>query len=241
MTDEIKEERTMLELKNVTYTYESKYQKVQALRGVDCTFEGGRVFAVIGKSGSGKTTMLSLIAGLDLPTGGEVLFEGRATGSMRLDDYRRQHVAMIYQSFRLFPLMTAMENVMYPMEMRKVPGAEARKRATALIARVGLPENVLHRYPAMLSGGEQQRVAIARALAMDTRLLLADEPTGNLDTASSETVVRILRDLAHEEGYCVIIVTHDPAILTYADEVYRMTDGVLRREAAAEGASSGVV
>ena len=100
------------------------------------------------------------------------------------------------------------------MEMRKVPGAEARKQATALIARVGLPENVLHRYPAMLSGGEQQRVAIARALAMDTRLLLADEPTGNLDTASSETVVRILRDLAHEEGYCVIIVTHDPAILT---------------------------
>ena len=140
MTDEIKEERTMLELKNVTYTYESKYQKVQALRGVDCTFEGGRVYAVIGKSGSGKTTMLSLIAGLDLPTGGEVLFEGRATGSMRLDDYRRQHVAMIYQSFRLFPLMTAMENVMYPMEMRKVPGAEARKRATGLIARVGLPE-----------------------------------------------------------------------------------------------------
>lgn len=118
----------MLELKNVTYTYESKYQKVQALRGVDCTFEGGHVYAVIGKSGSGKTTMLSLIAGLDLPTGGEVLFEGKATGSMRLDDYRRQHVAMIYQSFRLFPLMTAMENVMYPMEMRKVPGAEARKR-----------------------------------------------------------------------------------------------------------------
>ena len=99
----------MLELKNVTYTYESKYQKVQALRGVDCTFEGGHVYAVIGKSGSGKTTMLSLIAGLDLPTGGEVLFEGKATGSMRLDDYRRQHVAMIYQSFRLFPLMTAME------------------------------------------------------------------------------------------------------------------------------------
>ena len=161
MTDEIKEERTMLELKNVTYTYESKYQKVQALRGVDCTFEGGRVYAVIGKSGSGKTTMLSLIAGLDLPTGGEVLFEGRATGSMRLDDYRRQHVAMIYQSFRLFPLMTAMENVMYPMEMRKVPGAEARKRATALIARVGLPENVLHRYPAMLSGGEQRLDAVA--------------------------------------------------------------------------------
>ena len=152
----------MLELKNVTYTYESKYQKVQALRGIDCTFEGGRVYAVIGKSGSGKTTMLSLIAGLDLPTGGEVLFEGKPTASMRLDDYRRQHVAMIYQSFRLFPLMTAMENVMYPMEMRKVPAAKARERAAALIARVGLPENVLHRYPSMLSGGEQQRVAMAR-------------------------------------------------------------------------------
>ena len=219
-----------LALRDVTYTYRSKYQTIQALNGVTCSFRRGRIYAIVGKSGSGKSTVLSLMAGLDLPTTGQVLFEGTPTEKMQLDAYRRTDVAMIYQSFRLFPLMTAVENVMFPMEMRGLPAKEAKRCAKRLIRSVGLPQNVFHRYPGMLSGGEQQRVAIARALAMDTHLILADEPTGNLDSASSALVVDTLRQLAHEQGYCVVVVTHDMGMLGYVDVVYRMTDGRLARE-----------
>lgn len=171
---------SLLEVKNVCYTYQSKYQQTQALSGITWPFETGRVYAIVGKSGSGKTTLLSLLAGLDLPTEGDVLYEGVSTARMNLEQYRREKVAVIYQSFRLFPLLTVAENVMYPMELRGMKAKDARKRAAALVEQVGLSDSVLHRYPTMLSGGEQQRVAIARALSMDTRVLLADEPTGNL-------------------------------------------------------------
>lgn len=221
---------SILELSNVKYTYKNKYQSVDALKGITCSFENGKVYAIIGKSGSGKTTMLSLMAGLDTPTSGSVLFDGKDTKKMKLDTYRRENVSVIYQSFRLFPLMTAEENVSYPMELRGVKQKDAAKRARELIRSVDLPDSVFHRFPAMLSGGEQQRVAIARALAMDTRLILADEPTGNLDTASSEKIIRILRSLAHEKNYCVIIVTHDMGVLDSVDEVYRMSDGILKKE-----------
>ena len=214
-----------LELRDVTYTYQSQYQKVEALRGISAGFQEGKVHAIIGKSGSGKTTLLSLMAGLDLPTGGEVLCRGKATREMKLEDYRREHVAVIYQNFRLFPLLTVAENVMYPMELRGMKAKEARERARALVERVGLPETVLDRYPTMLSGGEQQRVAIARALGMETGILLADEPTGNLDTANSEKIFAILQALAHEDGYCVVVVTHDRALANRADRVLEMRDG----------------
>ena len=216
-----------LALRDVTYAYRTKYQTIQALNGVSCAFERGSIYAIIGKSGSGKSTLLSLMAGLDLPTTGQVLFEGTPTERMQLDAYRRTNVAMIYQSFRLFPLMTACENVMFPMEMRGVAAREAQLRAKKLIQSVGLPQNVFHRYPGMLSGGEQQRVAIARALAMNTHLILADEPTGNLDSASSALVIKTLCRLAHESDYCVIVVTHDLGMLHDVDTVYRMNDGRL--------------
>ena len=164
----------MIELRNVCYTYQTQYQKVEALKGISHTFDPGLVHAIVGKSGSGKTTLLSLMAGLDLPTQGEVLCGGVSTARIKLEAYRREQVAVIYQNFRLFPLLTAAENVMYPMELRGIKAREARERAARLIARVGLPETILDRYPAMISGGEQQRVAIARALGMDTRILLAD-------------------------------------------------------------------
>ena len=134
---------------------------------------------------------------------------------------------MIYHDFRLFPLRTAAENVMYPMEPRGRKPAAAKKRAAELIRKVGLPETVLDRFPAMLSGGEQQRVAIARALGLETKVLLADEPTGNLDSGNSANIFSILQALAHEDGYCVVIVTHDEELGKQADETLRIQDGML--------------
>jgi len=217
----------VLELRDVHYSYQTQYQKVEALKGISHTFDAGLVHAIVGRSGSGKTTLLSLMAGLDLPTEGEVLCEGVSTADMKLERYRREKVAVIYQSFRLFPLLTVAENVMYPMELRGIKARDAKARAAELVSRVGLPETALDRYPTMLSGGEQQRVAIARALGMDTRILLADEPTGNLDTANSENIYDILAALAHDGGYCVIIVTHEPSIAEKADRVVELRDGAV--------------
>ena len=217
----------ILAFENVTYTYRTKYQAVEAVRGVTCSFEEGQVCAVMGSSGSGKTTLLSLMAGLDLPTSGRVLFDGVSTAELDLERYRREQAAVIYQNFRLFPLLTAAENIMYPMELRGIRTRAARDRAMALLERVGLPASAADRFPAMLSGGEQQRVAIARALGMETRLLLADEPTGNLDTVNSDHIFAILQGLAHEDGYAVVIVTHDESIGRRADVLLRMRDGVL--------------
>ena len=216
-----------IELNNVKYVYQTQYQRVEALRGISYAFEQGKVYTIMGSSGCGKTTLLSLMAGLDVPTEGSVLREGVSTAEMDLEQYRRQRVAVIYQDFRLFPLLTVAENVMYPMELRGIKPAVARKRAAELIQKVGLPETVLDRFPAMLSGGEQQRVAVARALGMETKVLLADEPTGNLDSKNSEYVFDILASLAHEEGYCVVIVTHDEALGKRADETIRIRDGAL--------------
>ena len=152
----------MITLRNVRYTYQTQYQKVEALKGITHSFEAGKVHAIVGRSGSGKTTLLSLMAGLDLPTSGEVICGGESTAEVKLERYRREKVAVIYQSFRLFPLLTVAENVMYPMELRGTKPKDARKKAAELVAKVGLPESALDRYPTMLSGGEQQRVAIAR-------------------------------------------------------------------------------
>ena len=217
----------ILELREVGYTYRTQYQQVEALRGVSHGFGPGAVHAIMGRSGSGKTTLLSLMAGLDLPTAGQVLFEGTPTSEMKLEAYRREKAAVIYQNFRLFPLLTVAENVMYPMELRGTRPKQAREKAAELVERVGLPASALDRFPTMLSGGEQQRVAIARALGMETRLLLADEPTGNLDTANGENVLSILESLAREEGYCVIVVTHDPAIGHRADDLLELRDGAV--------------
>lgn len=218
---------SILKLKDVCYTYRTQYQQVEALKGISYVFDTGKMYAIMGKSGSGKTTLLSLMAGLDLPTRGEVLFEGVSTAQMNLVRYRREKAAVIYQSFRLFPLLTVAENVMYPMELRGINPRAARERTAALLEKVSLPESVLDRYPTMLSGGEQQRVAIARALGMETKLLLADEPTGNLDTANGENVLNILQFLAHQDGYCVILVTHDESILYRADEYIYLNDGII--------------
>lgn len=216
-----------LKVENVSYCYKNSSRK--ALTGVSCTFQAGTVTAVVGPSGSGKTTLLSILAGLDRPEEGKVLLNGQDLAGKDLDAYRREDVSVIFQAFQLFPLLTVLENVCYPMELNGLALKESKGRAKALLAQVGIQEEKFRRFPANLSGGEQQRVAIARSLAAGGRVLLADEPTGNLDGANSENIVQILSHLAHDEGYCVIIVTHDPAVADLSDVVYQMADGVLRR------------
>lgn len=216
---------TALRIEDVSYTYKSKYQTVNALRGISYEFQPGRFYALVGRSGSGKTTLLSLLAALDLPTGGQVLYEGKPTSGLDQDLYHRDTVSVIYQSFNLLPLLTVLENVTFPMELKKIPAAKAKELGQAKLREVGLDESYFDRLPAMLSGGEQQRVAIARALASDAKIILADEPTGNLDSENSEMVFSLLQKLAHEEGYCVIVVTHDLSIAEKADEVIRLKDG----------------
>ena len=221
---------SIIELRDLHYTYRSRYRSLEALRGISCSFEAGKFYDIMGRSGSGKTTLLSLMAGLDLPGQGEVLYEGVSTAELDLERYRREQVAVVYQNFRLLPLLTAAENVMLPMELQgKRPGA-ARRRALELLERMSLPESVGNAYPPMLSGGEQQRVAIARALGTGAKLLLADEPTGNLDTANGEAIVAILAGLAHREGYCVLVTTHSPTVARQADAVRYLQDGVLAPE-----------
>ena len=218
---------SILQINDVQYTYQSKYQKVQALRGLTLSFEPGKLYALVGRSGSGKTTLLSLMAGLDLPTGGEIDFEGQPLSGLDRDLYRRDDVAVIYQSYNLLPLLTVEENVAFPLELKKLPREEIRKTAQEKLRLVGLDEGYFKRLPAMLSGGEQQRVAVARALAAQARVILADEPTGNLDTDNASKVIELLRTLAHEQGVCVIVVTHDLSIADRADAVFRLKDGQL--------------
>ncbi len=216
---------SVLKIENLAYTYKSKYQTVKALKGITYEFESGKFYALIGRSGSGKTTLLSLLAALDIPTEGQVIFEDKTTAEIDRDLYHRDSVAVIYQSYNLLPLLSVMENITFPLELKKVHGA--KKIAEEKLRAVGLDETYFKRLPAMLSGGEQQRVAIARALASDAKIILADEPTGNLDTENSEIVIDLLQKLAHEEGYCVIVVTHDLSIADKADEVLRLKDGRL--------------
>lgn len=218
-----------LTLHRVSYRYPRAAR--DALQGVECRFRAGEVAAVVGPSGSGKTTLLSIMAGLDRPSGGEVLVDGKKLSEMDLDAYRRQYVSVIFQAFHLFPLLTVLENVCFPMELLGAGEKDAREQARRNLELVGIAEEKHRRYPSQLSGGEQQRVAIARALSSGAKILLADEPTGNLDGENSRNIVEILTRLAHEGGYCVVIVTHDPAIAEAADAVYTVADGELSRMA----------
>ncbi len=214
-----------LEVSHVSYVYRNRYQSVQAVKDVSYAFAYGKLTALVGKSGSGKTTLLSLLAGLDLPTEGEVLYNGTPTAKLDLDAYRRQDAAVIYQSYNLFPKLTVLENAMVPLLLQKKSKQEAQEAAARRLAEVGIGEDMFKRYPNMLSGGEQQRVAIARALTTGARIILADEPTGNLDVENSEHIIRILHTLAREQNYCVVVVTHDMGIAEAADQVLRLQDG----------------
>lgn len=209
----------------VTYEYRNAVRTVKAVNGVSCDFHQGLVYAIVGASGSGKTTFLSLLAGLDVPTAGTVTLDGQSTAQVNRDAYRLNHVSVIYQNFNLFQHLTVLENAAYPLYVREMRKKEADELAAEKLAQVGLKEDQFKCLPNMLSGGEQQRVAIARALACGSEIVLADEPTGNLDSENSQNIVEILCKLAHEENRCVIIVTHDPAVAEMADRVLHMRDG----------------
>ena len=216
-----------LKAEQVHYSYQTKYQTIDAVRGVSYSFETGQMYAIVGESGSGKSTFLSLLAGLDLPTKGKVYVGGEDMAILNRDLYRRDKASVVYQSFNLFPLLTAQENVMFPMELKGIKKHEAKIKAAELLERVGLRKQVLRQFPQMMSGGEQQRVAIARALASEGNIILADEPTGNLDTENERNIVRLLKETAHSMEYAVIVITHNPEVAAEADFVLKMRDGKL--------------
>jgi putative ABC transport system ATP-binding protein len=200
---------------------------VDALRGVDLTIARGEFVGLVGPSGSGKSTVLNLIGGLDRPTSGQVWIDGTELGGSdekTLTRHRRQHVGFVFQSFNLLPRLTAEENVALPLMFSGVPEKERRARARALLERVGLGARLTHR-PTQLSGGEQQRVAIARALVGRPALLLADEPTGNLDTATGAEIMHLLRELNQEQGLTLLVVTHDPEVAAFANRIVKLRDG----------------
>jgi len=197
------------------------------LSNVSAEFKRGLIHAVVGPSGSGKTTLLSIVAGLDSPMSGRVTLGGTDLAEMDLDKYRRESVAMIFQAFQLFPLLTAIENVCVPMQLSGISRSRAKEEAGKLLRSVGIDDPLHKRYPSNLSGGEQQRVAIARALSSGAGVILADEPTGSLDEANGEAIMSILRKLAQEDNYCVIVVTHNPEIAGASDVVFRMSGGLL--------------
>ena len=215
-------------LKEVFYRYPGT--KTDVLKGVDAVFPEGTVTAVMGRSGAGKSTMLYLMAGLDVPTQGKILYNGQELKRAMLDGYRRTEVATIAQNYLLFPTRTALENVLYPLELAKVEKTAALEEARRHLQSVGIPEELHHRLPSKLSGGEQQRVAIARALASHSNVIAADEPTGNLDEENADAVMTLLKKLAHEDGKTVIVVTHDRLLAEEADRCYRIKRGKIEAE-----------
>ena len=213
----------------VTKNYYIRSREVPALHSVDLTARRGELIAVRGRSGSGKTTLLNLIGGLDRPTSGRVLVDGKNVGEMseaELVKYRRSMVAFIFQHFALLSVYSAVENVVLPLRIAGQPLAAAQARALHCLQLVDLQERVHHR-PNELSGGQQQRVAIARALALKPSVILADEPTGNLDLRTGLTIMRLLRSVAQDEKIVILVATHDPAMMDTAHRVVELRDGRL--------------
>ena len=219
-----------IKVESVSYSYQNKYQTVEAVKDVSCTFESGRLYVITGESGSGKSTFLSLLAGLDCPGSGSIIVDGEDISRTDRDAYRREKVSVIYQAFHLFPLLTALENVMYPLELQGMARKEAKEKAAEYLEEVGISKKLHGQYPKMMSGGEQQRTAVARAMASGGRIVLADEPTGNLDTENEEKVVELLLSLAHDRDFLVIMVTHNKQIAEQADVRLVMKDGRMTME-----------
>lgn len=218
---------SVLSAENISYTYQSKYQKVHALSRISCDFEAGKFYAIVGQSGSGKSTLLSMLAGLGTPDEGEVLFKGKSVKEIGSECHRRENVSVIYQAFNLFPTLNLLENIMYPMQIQKGPKVEAKSRAEGLLGLVGLGDVNPRKLPAMLSGGQQQRVAIARALIAQPDVIFADEPTGNLDSRSGGEVMEMLRAVHEKMGKTLVIITHDNRMAQMADRRFSIVDGIL--------------
>ncbi|MFQ9724939.1 MAG: ABC transporter ATP-binding protein [[Clostridium] innocuum] len=210
-----------LELQNVGYSYNGKEL---VLCHVNYRFEDGRIYAITGRSGAGKTTLLSLLSQLTKPTEGKILYNGLDVSEVDQYLYRSQYAGVIFQSFNLLMHLTAVENVMLSMDIAGVKKENNRAYAMELLEKVGLSKEESQRRILKLSGGQQQRVAIARAVSYDPAILLADEPTGNLDEDTQDEIMEIFKGLAYEEQKCIILVTHSPVVASLADEVYALTD-----------------
>ena len=205
----------ILELKNVSYAYEKGKAVLQNVSG---SLETGKMYAILGPSGSGKTTLLSLLGGLDVPTQGSVLFDGEDITEKGLEHHRRSHISLIFQSYNLIDYMTPIENVRLTAKLDAAP----------ILERLGLEQDEIARNVLKLSGGQQQRVAIARALASDAPVILADEPTGNLDAHTAEELTEVVKESAHAFGKCVVVVTHSGEVAKQADVVLEIKRGHLK-------------
>ena len=222
----------VLEARNLTKTYGEGEARVEALKGVDLGVRPGEMVAIMGRSGSGKSTLLCMLGGIDWPSTGEVLLEGVNLATLTDDQRtitRRRRIGFIFQAFNLLPILTAEENVSLPLEFDGVPAVEARRRAVEALEMVKMAGRRTH-IPSTLSGGEQQRVAIARALVIKPAILLADEPTGNLDSANGQRVTNMLRDLVDQQGQTIVMVTHDDDVAARADRVIHLIDGQIESE-----------
>jgi putative ABC transport system ATP-binding protein len=217
----------MISIQGVTKVYNIGPVEIRAVNGIDAAIEAGEFLSIVGPSGSGKTTLLHLIGLLDAPTSGSISVDGMETGTLsakELTRLRREKIGFVFQEFNLLPVLNARENVELPLRYLKVPSQERRSRAMQALDMVGLSERADNR-PSQLSGGEQQRVAIARALVTDPVLVLADEPTGELDTYNTCKVIELMRDLNRETGQTFAIVTHDPMVADYTRRVITLRDG----------------
>lgn len=212
----------ILEVKNVNYRYKDAARDEYVLRDINLNFELGKSYAIRGKSGSGKTTLLSLISGLEKKYEGEILYDGKKLAKMDLDKYRNRDIGIVFQSYNLLPQFTAEENIRLSMDISNVKHINKKEKAIELMEQVGLDKSLAKRRILKLSGGEQQRIAIARSLSYDPKIIIADEPTGNLDKETEGEILKIFNNLAHEENKCVIIVTHSPNVCDSVDEVYEL-------------------
>lgn len=218
----------MIEMRNVSRVFDTGKIKVEALRGIDLTVNEGEFMAIMGPSGSGKSTLMHIMGCLDTPTGGEYILDGSPIGKMSdndLADIRNEKVGFVFQSFNLLPYASAYENVELPLIFAGMPTARRKKRVESLLQRVGLGDRMSHR-PNELSGGQRQRVAIARALVNNPRIIMADEPTGNLDSKSGEEIMKLFIEL-WKQGNTIIMITHDPNVSGYCENIITLKDGLI--------------
>lgn len=213
---------TILKLENVGYRYSDAPKDEYVLKDINYDFKQGKIYAIKCRSGSGKTTLLSLLSGLEKSTEGNIYFEDKNLNKMDLDEYRNSHIGIVFQSYNLLPHLTASENIILSMDISKIKIDNKKKKSEQLLEEVGLDKSYKDRMILKLSGGQQQRVAIARSLSYDSKIILADEPTGNLDKETEADILNIFKRLAIEENKCIIIVTHSENVCSIADEVYEL-------------------
>ncbi|MGN0800764.1 MAG: ABC transporter ATP-binding protein [Christensenellales bacterium] len=221
------EQAPLIEVRNVKKTYRVGSVDVQALRGVDLTINRGDICCIIGRSGSGKSTLLNVLAGLEHVTSGEIVIAGKRLDKMTQSElivFRQKHVGFIFQAFNLMPYYTALENVAFPLSFRGMPVRKRNALAREALKTMGLETHLKHK-PSQMSGGQQQRVGIARALVTDPDIVFADEPTGNLDSNTSDDVMRTICDVMRARNKTLVMVTHDPHMAEFADKVIQILDG----------------